>query len=95
MGFTIVRVAKERCIARRWPTGRPVNGKPMQMAASKPISADEHSGSFTDEAASFAAPPSSFEVSFKVTAPLTLNIWNDRPSVRLLGSSATPVLDWI
>lgn len=38
---TIARVAKERCIARRWPTGRPVIGKPVQIAASKPISNDE------------------------------------------------------
>lgn len=38
---TIARVAKDRCIARRWPTGRAVIGKPVQMAASKPISTNE------------------------------------------------------
>jgi hypothetical protein len=31
----------------------------------------------------------------KVTALLTFNPRNDRPSTRLLSSSATPVLDWI
>lgn len=38
---TIARVAKDRCIARRWPPDRPVIGKPVRMAASKPISTDE------------------------------------------------------
>ena len=38
---TIARIAKERCIARRWPPGRAVIGKPVVMAASKPISNDE------------------------------------------------------
>jgi len=38
---TIARIAKDRCIARRWPAGRPVIGKPVQMAARKPISTDE------------------------------------------------------
>ena len=38
---TIARVAKDRCIARRWPHGRPVIGKPVQMVARKPISTDE------------------------------------------------------
>jgi uncharacterized protein (TIGR02594 family) len=38
---TIARVAKERCIARRWPPDRPVVGKPVQMAATRPISNDE------------------------------------------------------
>ncbi|WP_380784415.1 TIGR02594 family protein [Sphingomonas sp. R86520] len=38
---TIARVAKDRCIARRWPPGRPVIGKPVQMTASKPISSAE------------------------------------------------------
>lgn len=38
---TIARVARERCIARRWPPGRPVVGKPVQMAATRPISSDE------------------------------------------------------
>ncbi|MES3101255.1 TIGR02594 family protein [Sphingomonas faeni] len=38
---TIARVAKERCIARRWPADRAVIGKPVQMAASRPISIDE------------------------------------------------------
>jgi uncharacterized protein (TIGR02594 family) len=38
---TIARIAKDRCIARRWPAGRPVIGRPIQMAARKPISTDE------------------------------------------------------
>ncbi|WP_158638005.1 TIGR02594 family protein [Sphingomonas ginsenosidivorax] len=38
---TIARVAKARCIARRWPAGRPVIGKPVQRAARTPISNDE------------------------------------------------------
>ncbi|MBD8471481.1 TIGR02594 family protein [Sphingomonas sp. CFBP 8765] len=38
---TIARIAKDRCIARRWPAGRPVIGRPVQMAARKPISTDE------------------------------------------------------
>ena len=38
---TVARVAKDRCIARRWPSGRPVIGKPVQMAARKPTSSDE------------------------------------------------------
>lgn len=38
---TVARVAKDRCIARRWPAGWPVIGRPVQMAAGKPISTDE------------------------------------------------------
>ena len=38
---TIARIAKYRCVARRWPTGRPVIGKPVQLGASKPISSNE------------------------------------------------------
>ena len=38
---SVARIAKDRCIARRWPSGRPVIGKPVQMAARKPISTDE------------------------------------------------------
>ena len=30
---TIARIAKDRCVARRWPLGRPVIGAPVQMAA--------------------------------------------------------------
>jgi uncharacterized protein (TIGR02594 family) len=38
---TIRRIAKDRCIARRWPTARPVIGKPVQRSASGPISTNE------------------------------------------------------
>ena len=39
---TIARIAKARCIARRWPTGRPVIGKPVMLpAGGKPMSRDE------------------------------------------------------
>ncbi|NIJ31512.1 uncharacterized protein (TIGR02594 family) [Sphingomonas insulae] len=39
---TIARIAKSRCIARRWPPGRPVIGKPVQIAAKgTPISRNE------------------------------------------------------
>ncbi|WP_380784778.1 TIGR02594 family protein [Sphingomonas sp. R86521] len=39
---TTARIAKSRCIARRWPEGRPVIGKPVQLAAGpKPLSKDE------------------------------------------------------
>lgn len=30
---TIARITKSRCVARRWPEGRPVVGKPVQIAA--------------------------------------------------------------
>ena len=30
---SITRIAKDRCIASRWPEGQPVNGAPVQMAA--------------------------------------------------------------
>jgi uncharacterized protein (TIGR02594 family) len=38
---SIARIAKDRCVARRWPADRAVIGKPVQMAASMPISTDE------------------------------------------------------
>ena len=39
---TITRIAKSRCIARRWPPGRPVIGKPLiRPAATTPLSHDE------------------------------------------------------
>lgn len=38
---TIARIAKERCIARRWPPGQAVIGKPVHMAATKPLSTNE------------------------------------------------------
>ena len=40
---TIARIAKDRCVARRWPIGRPVNGAPVQMAgrAGVPLSRNE------------------------------------------------------
>lgn len=39
---TIARIEKTRCVARRWPAGRPVIGKPVQIAAKgKPISRNE------------------------------------------------------
>jgi uncharacterized protein (TIGR02594 family) len=39
---SIMRLAKSRCIARRWPKGVPVIGKPVRLAASgAPISTNE------------------------------------------------------
>ncbi|WP_230769545.1 TIGR02594 family protein [Sphingomonas sp. Leaf4] len=40
---TIARIAKDRCIAARWPTGEPVIGGPVQMTAraGQPLSRDE------------------------------------------------------
>ena len=38
---TIARIAKSRCIARRWPEGRPVIGKPVTIAAKGRLSRDE------------------------------------------------------
>nr|WP_257015758.1 TIGR02594 family protein [Sphingomonas melonis] len=39
---TITRIAKSRCIARRWPPGRPVIGKPLiRTAATTALSHDE------------------------------------------------------
>ena len=39
---TITRIAKSRCIARRWPPGRPVIGKPLiRPVAATPLSHDE------------------------------------------------------
>jgi uncharacterized protein (TIGR02594 family) len=39
---TIARIAKSRCVARRWPAGRPVIGKPVYLPAQgKPISRNE------------------------------------------------------
>lgn len=38
----IMRLAKSRCIARRWPKGAPVMGKPVQLsAAGAPVSRNE------------------------------------------------------
>jgi uncharacterized protein (TIGR02594 family) len=39
---TVARILKGRCIARRWPAGRPVIGKPVQRSASNtPVSRNE------------------------------------------------------
>ncbi|SFP99830.1 TIGR02594 family protein [Sphingomonas rubra] len=39
---TIARIDKARCIARRWPSGRPVIGKPVMVAAGgRPTSRNE------------------------------------------------------
>lgn len=39
---TIARIDKARCIARRWPDGQPVIGKPVLLAAGgRPVSHDE------------------------------------------------------
>jgi uncharacterized protein (TIGR02594 family) len=40
---SVARLAKERCIARRWPNGRPVLGKPVRVIDSggKPLSRNE------------------------------------------------------
>jgi uncharacterized protein (TIGR02594 family) len=40
---SIARIAKDRCVARRWPAGQPVNGRPVAMAARAgvPLSRDE------------------------------------------------------
>jgi uncharacterized protein (TIGR02594 family) len=40
---SVARVSKGRCVARRWPEGRPVVGKPVQVAASRgePVSRNE------------------------------------------------------
>ena len=39
---TIARIEKERCIARRWPEGKPVIGKPVVLASGgKPVSRNE------------------------------------------------------
>lgn len=40
---SVSRVAKERCIARRWPTGAPLVGEPVKMTllAGKPMSRNE------------------------------------------------------
>ena len=39
---TIARIARSRCVARRWPTARAVIGKPVRIAATgKPLSRDE------------------------------------------------------
>ena len=37
---TIVRIVKSRYIARRWPEGRPVIGKPVPIAATGRLSTD-------------------------------------------------------
>ncbi|WP_165384324.1 TIGR02594 family protein [Sphingomonas paucimobilis] len=38
---TIVPIAKGRCIARRWPAGLPVIGKPVRLAAGPALSVNE------------------------------------------------------
>ncbi|WP_230771143.1 TIGR02594 family protein [Sphingomonas sp. Leaf4] len=39
---SIMRIAKDRCIAARWPTGEPVIGGPVRLAQSgAPLSRDE------------------------------------------------------
>lgn len=40
---SVTRIAKERCIAIRWPDGRPVTGSPVKMTAIAgiPLSVDE------------------------------------------------------
>lgn len=39
---SVARVAKDRCVARRWPTGRPVIGGPVRVATSAaPVSKNE------------------------------------------------------
>ena len=39
---TIARIAKTRCVATRWPAGRPVIGRPVRIAVkNKPLSKDE------------------------------------------------------
>lgn len=39
---TVERILKSRCVARRWPSGRPVIGKPVQLASKgKPVSQNE------------------------------------------------------
>ena len=39
---TIARIMKERCVARRWPEGQPVIGRPVLVAAgSRPVSRNE------------------------------------------------------
>ena len=40
---SIMRLEKSRCVARRWPTGRAVVGKPMMMKAIAgiPLSSNE------------------------------------------------------
>lgn len=38
---TITRIAKGRCVARRWPAGLPVIGKPVLLASLRPLSVNE------------------------------------------------------
>jgi hypothetical protein len=39
---TIARIEKQRCIARRWPEGQPVIGKPVMLSSGgRPISRNE------------------------------------------------------
>lgn len=39
---TVARVEKARCVARRWPAGQVVVGKPVRVAAgARPVSRDE------------------------------------------------------
>lgn len=37
----ITRIEKSRCIARRWPTGIPVTGKPVMLTAKGQVSTNE------------------------------------------------------
>ena len=38
---TIARIARSRCVARRWPAGPPVIGKPVLRSATGRLSRDE------------------------------------------------------
>ena len=40
--ISIMRIAKSRCVATRWPKGEPVNGKPVKLTpAGAPVSSNE------------------------------------------------------
>lgn len=39
--ITIARIAKDRCVARRWPSGEPRIGSPVKLAASGNLSSNE------------------------------------------------------
>lgn len=41
---TITRIAKARCVARRWPTGAPVTGRRVQMVARPGVSLSKNEG---------------------------------------------------
>ena len=38
---SIVRIAKARCIARRWPAGEPILGHPRRLTSTAPVSRNE------------------------------------------------------